>query len=74
MAEHSAESDQALVTDLGKRMKMAGSDLNKFVDHCMRGLGYDFKRTYYTIEGKSRNSGGGFFGGGKNSTDEDDEF
>jgi hypothetical protein len=72
MAEHTAESDQAMVTELGKRMKMDKGALTTFVDHCMRGLGYDFKRTYYTIEKESRN--GGFFGGGKNSTDEDSDF
>lgn len=68
MAEHSPDSDLATLTDLGKRMKIEGRDLEKFIHTCMKRLGYADRQTYYTKEEKRT---GGYFGGNDNSEDGD---
>ncbi len=67
-----ASVDFESVTAAGKRLKLKGRELERYIHDHMTGFGYKSKRTYFKDEGDGDDEGTPFWRRGKKDDDDDD--
>lgn len=71
--DDSLKADLASITGMGKRLKLEGDELKKYIRTHMKGLGYGTETTFTMPKKSDGKSGGGILGSLFGSDDDEDD-